>query len=77
MKAKTSKRKTSKRKISKRKTSKRKTKSKISSIKDFKEILSEEDKYLLKNNLLINQDNINLINKEIIFNSGLFLKNRS
>ena len=79
MKTKTMKTKTMKTKTtSKRKTtSKKKPKTKQKTIKEFQEILSYEDKYLLKNNLLINPNNINLINKEIIFNSGLFLKNRS
>ena len=58
-----------------RKTTSKKEKKK--SIKNFKETLNEEEIYLLNNNLLINPKNINKINKEILFNSGLFLKNRS
>lgn len=69
----------SKKKLNKKKTTKITKKSKKSkkSIKNFKEVLSSEDNYLLNNNLLINQKNINKINKEVLFNSGLFLKNRS
>ena len=59
------------------KTKTNKSKIKNKSIQEFNESLDKQELLSIKNNLLINTKNINISQKEILLNSGLFVKNRS